>query len=279
MNKLKKLLGIVIISAFCLGINLTVSAESTVISSSDISVSDDMVTISVAIKNNTGIAAGKILMEYDENVLEPVEAIKSTVLSEVMYFTSSTDDENSDISDLGGNMTVSWVNASDLKGDGDLYTCTFRMKEQTNTTINLSAENSIVNMNGKNVVCLCESIDITSQASDDTTNTTGDIEVSFGSSSLKSVNSTVSGDVTAVIYNGESDNIKSNIFIAVYDSNMTLIAVQLKEVQLKSGLNEITFNNLSANVSVLGECSAKLILWSSIDDMEPLADSKLIKIR
>lgn len=96
------------------------------------------VTVPVTIKNNPGIATFRFRVSYDTEALEFISVSKGDLITEGTL-SSITDSD-------AQNVTFLWYNVSDIVGDGELATLTFKIAEDVHGEFSLD------------VICLAEDL-------------------------------------------------------------------------------------------------------------------------
>ena len=129
------------------------AGENAIVYGKNVSLNDSELTVDVGIKNNHGIAAFRIFLTYDKDVLTPVSVTKNSALS------GSFGDS---VANADGSFYALWFAADDFTRDDTLFTAKFTVKNgATGTTqIELGYDpDDTCDENGNDVLLTMENIE------------------------------------------------------------------------------------------------------------------------
>ena len=92
----------------------------------------DIVTVSVFMSGNPGIAGMKVLLNFDKSVLTPVSAGAGAKLASTGV-TTNVDDPSQNLRDLDA-ISFMFYRTTSYKGNGEFFTATFRINKDTKAT-------------------------------------------------------------------------------------------------------------------------------------------------
>jgi hypothetical protein len=232
----------------------------------------DTVAVNVTVQNNPGIASGNVKITYDHTKIIPVSAEKTDVLQNAWYFTSNLDDPSVDASELDY-MSFSWMNTSDLTGDGTLATVLFEVREDVQEDIPLSVSVSeLSNAMQKDIVVSAVHGKIkVGQSGGDMPE---QMEVKVSSTTVTKSDSFIGGNVTLSVYSPQEE--KVTFIFTVYDSAGTLAAVTFSDKSVKAGINEVELSPIHAAVNKPGTYAVKIYSWDSINGMKPVVEEPIL---
>lgn len=106
------------------------------------------VYVNVAINKNPGISGFVVDLEYDKQLLKPIEVVQGDLISQGL-FNSNFEPQVND-----GILKTTWFDVADIKSDGELFAVKFRVlsSEKTKTPISIKyQEGNIANQSLENV--------------------------------------------------------------------------------------------------------------------------------
>lgn len=232
------------------------------------------VTVNIDISGNTGIALGKVRINFDKNVLTPLSVDKKDVLQSVANFQSNIDDPNIDASDLDS-VIVSWMNYSAINADGTLAAITFAVSDNASGTSNLTLTVEELADAAMNNVTATTTSGTVSVSDGMTGETDGDeIDVAMSENNITKTTSTVGGTMSLSVYSSKSN--KAAFILCVYDSENYLVATSIKNQELAAGPNTVVFDSIGAAVNKVGTYAAKVYTWNELEKMIPLTDKPIM---
>lgn len=83
-----------------------------------------VVEVPVTIKGNPGIAAFVLQVDFDESYLEAVDVVQSDMITNGSFLSNLALEKRTP-----ERVSILWADVSDLEGDGQLCTLTFRVKQ------------------------------------------------------------------------------------------------------------------------------------------------------
>jgi hypothetical protein len=104
--------------------------------------------VNVAINKNPGISGFVVDLEYDKQLLKPIEVVQGDLISQGL-FNSNFEPQVND-----GILKTTWFDVADIKSDGELFAVKFRVlsSEKTKTPISIKyQEGNIANQSLENV--------------------------------------------------------------------------------------------------------------------------------
>lgn len=270
---MKKYIGIFVSIFIMFSCIAAVNAESMKISVSNTAANaGDTVIAVVNTENNPGVALGSIKVKFDNTKLIPVSVTKGDVLSSCWYFTSNLEDDSLDATELE-EVTFSWMNVSDLTGNGAIANIEFIVKEGTAEDIELVLEVSeLANGGGADITAETENGKISLGSSGG--NTSADkYEVEIASTTVSKGENEIAGKVTLTVFSPVSE---SAVFVCgIYNSDGTLAAIDVKDADLSAGINTVEFSEMNAKVTGIGKCAVRVYSWNSLTGMKPKTESIL----
>lgn len=251
------------------GVNISLPSETE-------AVAGGTVTVNIDISGNTGIALGKVRLNFDKNVLTPISVEKKDVLQSVVNFQSNIDDPQIDPSELDF-VTVSWISYSTLTDNGTLAAVTFAILDNASGTSNLMLTvEEIADITATDVTASVTNgtVKISGGKSEETS---GDkIDVAMAANNINKTTSTISGTMSLSVYSSKSNN--ASFIFCIYDSDGCLIAVNVKKQELAEGSNSVALDSLSAPVNKIGTYAVKVYTWDELEKMIPLTDEPVMFI-
>lgn len=252
-------------SAYAEGINIGVP-ESTAAEAGG------MVVVNINISGNTGIGLGKVRLDFDKNVLTPISVDKGSILSGAWYFQTNIDDPGLDSSELDF-VTVSWMNAAALTGDGTLAAVTFAAADGVsgNSEFKVTVEELTNGLTQDITASVANGVIEFGGGSGDSGNNSGDeIDVALAENSMNKTATAINGSMNLNVYSPKTET--ASFIFSIYDSNGNLAAVRIKNTTLTEGVNNITLDSINAPVTNSGKYTAKVYTWNNLNDMVPLTD-------
>ena len=231
-----------------------------------------MVAVNINISGNTGIGLGKVRLDFDKNVLTPISVDKGSILSGAWYFQTNIDDPNADSSDMNF-VTVSWMNAAALTGDGTIATVTFAAADGASgiSDLKVTVEELTDGLTQDIPASVTNGVVVFSGGSGDSENNNGnEIDVALAESSMNKTASTINGSMNLNVYSPKTET--ASFIFSIYDSNGSLVAVSIKNTTLTEGVNTVTLDSINAPVTNVGRYTAKVYTWNNLNDMMPLTD-------
>lgn len=232
----------------------------------------DIVAVDVTIGNNEGMALGNIKIAYDHTKIIPVSVEKKDVLKEVLHFTSNLEDPNLDAAELDF-MSFSWVNTTDLKGDGVLATVFFEVQEGVQEDIPLVVSvPELSNAMQKDITPKLAhgKISIRQEGEEPS----DQMQVFISNTTVTKSESSIGGNVTLSVYSPKEETM--TFIFTIYDSTGTLVAVTFSNKTLQAGTNEVSLAPVNAAVYKPGTYAAKVYSWNSINGMQPLVEEPIL---
>lgn len=270
---MKKYIGIFVSMLIMFSCAAAVNAESMKISVSNTTANaGDTVIVAVNAENNPGVALGSIKVKFDNTKLIPVSAAKGDVLSSCWYFTSNLEDDSLDATELK-DVTFSWMNVSNLTGNGAIANIEFVVKEGTTEDIELALEVSeLADSTEKDITAQTENGKI-SLGSSGTNTSDGKYAVEITNNTFSKGENEISGKVTLSVFSPISE---SAVFVCgIYNSDGELVAIDTKNENLSAGINTVEFSGMNAKVTGIGIYAVRVYSWNSLTGMKPKTESIL----
>lgn len=121
---IKKILSFLLAAALCLSLCMTVFASEPTVSVSGASAKEnEVVTLKVSLKDNPGIASMKLVIDYDEKVLELKDAAVESAVTNISGSMSSANEND-------GKLIINWLSltGNEFSVDGNFAEIRFRVK-------------------------------------------------------------------------------------------------------------------------------------------------------
>ncbi len=274
---MKKYIGIFVSILIMFSCAAAVNAESMKISVSNTTANaGDTVIVAVNAENNPGVASGSIKVKFDNTKLIPVSVTKGDVLSSCWRFTSNLEDDRSDATEFE-EVTFSWINLSNLTGNGAIANIEFVVKEGTAEDIELAVVVSeLVSEHAdntrKNITAQTENGKISLSSSGANTSD-GKYTVEITNNTFSKGTNEISGKVTLSVFSPISE---SAVFVCgIYNSDGELVAIDTKTKNLSVGINTVEFSEMNVKVTGIGKCAVRVYSWNSLTGMKPKTESIL----
>ena len=227
-------------------------------------------SVPINIENNPGMALGQVKISFDSSKLIPTAVSKKGILSGAYQFTSNLEDENVDVSELGY-VTISWVNALNISGDGEIAEVEFAAADENVEEADITIE-VIELANADEVSIDCVSANGKVMFAEQPTEDDDKFVLGFADTTITR---RVEGiDVNATLSAYSPEPVSASFIYAVY-SGSTLAAVKTADVSLNVGVNEIPLGDLKAKGDDM--FTVKVFMWNSLADMTPLTTEPLSK--
>lgn len=231
--------------------------------------------VTLKTENNTGMAVGKVKLSFDKTKLTPVSADKSDLLTNAYMFTSNLDDPNTDSTELDY-ITVSWMNMSDIEGDGNLAVIEFAVKENVSGTTNINVEViELADDIQNNIIPEVADGQITFDNGGSIETPDEDIVLGFSTTTVSKTDNSIGGDVNLSVYLEKP--LSAAFICTIFDNNGKLCAVKIKNETLKAGVNEVSVGEIKSTADNETSYAVKVYMWNSIDGMIPLIDEPIVK--
>ena len=268
---MKKIITMIFIIAVCMmSCVIGVYAECNISVSNVNATPGETIAVNVEISGNTGMAIGKIKLDFDKTKLMPIQLNKGSVLDNAMYFSSNLEDENTDASDLDY-INFTWMSTSNLNDNGNLATILFVVKSNINESIVLDAAvQELADVNQKDVSAQITSGKINVSSVNDNKDT-NEYLVGVSKDTVSKDNSTISGDINLSVYAPKNDTL--TFIIGVYDSDGILIATDVVKKNLSTGVNDVIFDKINERVNKIGIYAVKIYSWDSLEGMKPITET------
>lgn len=179
--------------------------------------------VTLKIENNPNMAIGKVKLTFDNKKIMAVSTEKREVLKNCYSFTSNLDDPNVDASELDY-VTISWMNMTDISGDGTLAAIEFAVRDGVSDSTEINVEvNELANAIQNNIDVDTKNGQIT--FIDNNGNNSGenqDVVLGFSETTVEKSDSSIGGNVSVSVY---SENELTSVFICtIYDEYGKLCA-------------------------------------------------------
>ena len=79
------------------------------------------VSVNISVRNNPGLAGFILEVDYDEQMLTPIELVRGEVIQQGLFDSNLTAKERTD------SIKVVWFDVSDIDEDGELYSIKFKV--------------------------------------------------------------------------------------------------------------------------------------------------------
>lgn len=232
------------------------------------------VLVTLKMENNPGVAIGKIKLGFDKEKLLPVSAEKSDILTNVWSFTSNIDDPNTDPTELDY-VTISWMNMTDITGDGKLAVIEFAVKENVSGTTDIQVEvNELAKDTQDNITAEVAAGTIAFNSGSNK-EPSDDIVLGFSTTTVTKTSTSIGGDVNLSVYSSEP--ISASFISTIYDNSGKLLAVKTKNDTLEAGVNDVSLGEINANADDENSYFVKVYMWNSLEGMKPLTNEPIIK--
>ncbi|MGN0163755.1 MAG: cohesin domain-containing protein [Candidatus Ornithomonoglobus sp.] len=234
-----------------------------------------IVRVELNIENNPGMAIGKVKIGFDREKLVPSAVEKGEILNNCWQFTSNIDDPNTDAAELDF-ITVSWMNMTDITGDGQLAVIEFTAKEAASGDTEITVEiNELANSAQQNITADSANGTVTFTKSGDN-DTNEDIILAFSATTVTKTDTAIGGTVNVSVYS--KNDINASFIYTIYDGDGVLKAVSVKNQPLRSGVNEVALGGLSAEADANRAYEVKVYMWDSMTGMNSLTDKPIVKV-
>lgn len=231
--------------------------------------------VTLKAENNTGMAVGKVKLSFDNEKLTPVSAEKTGLLSNAYMFTSNLDDPNTDSTGLDY-VTVSWMNMTDITGDGDLAVIEFAVQENVSGTTDINVEvMELADATQNNISSETAVGQITFNGNSGSETPDEDIVLGFSTTTVSKTDNSIGGDVNLSVYLEKSLN--ATFICTIFDGNGKLCAVRIKNEALKAGINEVSVGEITSAADDENSYAVKVYMWNSLTGMIPLVSEPIVK--
>lgn len=232
--------------------------------------------VTLKIENNPNMAIGKVKLTFDKEKIMAVSATKRETLQNCYSFVSNLDDPNIDASELDY-VTISWMNMTDISGDGTLAAIEFAVLDGASGSTDITVEVSeLANAMQNNIDVDTKNGQIAfSDSTGNDSEENEDVVLGFSETTVERSDSSIGGNVSVSVY---SENELTSVFICtIYDEYGKLCATTMKEQNLTKGINDVNLGNIQTNANSESAYMVKVYMWDSLVGMKPLTSEPIMK--
>ena len=262
----KKLILVIIFLAYTLASRTVSASGAQILVSGAMGNPGDVVAITVSVANNPGIAAFSLYLDFDNNMLLPIDIQPSGALSTGTFTSNLHFITGSAINELD-TISAVWYRTSNIQTDGALYTVRFRIKAGAYGAIPLTLGYTIGNQNGERLTVNVQDGRIVAGDWTGEPFITGITGFNFTSGN----GGAISGSIDYNIKNNTGSPFDVYVFLAIYDAMGKLIYTDINNRTITTGDNAGSFDDIDILGAGNDDYMIKIFCLDSFYQMRPLS--------